>query len=185
MRQFGTLRRLRKPIAAWQNVCAPRHGASLGHRAGQGGGAGARVQPVQGESGSGPGIRSEMEGHAKKLRGQHRFASGAAARPCTGRHFETHLRSAGRPVPDQQGAAFLLLLPGLGGDVQARRRRVLRHRCAPGPFAGTVLHPAASGHERTAGRQHGGSGGSPGGTRSEGVGRRWAGGVVRVGHGQC
>ena len=55
----------------------------------------------------------------------------------------THLPPGHRPFPGARGDQVQLQLPGLGRDVQARRRRALRRRRAPRSAAGVALQRCA------------------------------------------
>ena len=81
--------------------------------------------------------------------------------------MEMLIRREDRPVPVGQGDRLRVLLPGLGGDVQARRRRPLRRRRPPRRRARAAL-PAAA--RRPTGPAHGGQQRrDPGGARRRGT----------------
>ena len=80
----------------------------------------------------------------RRLRGPDRLARGAPAGPVLASGDGDADPPGGRPLPVAQGDRVRVLLPRLGGDVQARRGDPLRRRRAPRRRARAAL-PAAAG----------------------------------------
>ena len=103
--------------------------------------------------------RGPLEIPLPPVRRRDRIAGGTALRQAARAGDGDREPTRGGALPVARGDLAGLFLPGLGGDVQARRGCDVRRRGAAGPRPGTALHPAGGERRRPGGRGGRGGGG--------------------------
>ena len=88
----------------------------------------------------GPVSRARWSRHLHGLRGRHRLPRRAPAGTLLEGRHDTSLRGEDGAVPVTERYPLHLQLSGLGVDVQARGRGVVRHRRTTGSSAGVAFH---------------------------------------------